>query len=140
MKADIREIDKGECLELLRSEQVGRIGVVVDGLPEIFPVNYSLDASDSVVFRTAIGSKLPAAVNHQVVFEVDQFDRNWRTGWSVIVHGVAQQTQSIKEGEHVLVSWRNDTPYLVRISQQSLTGRRIERHPETDNDQRLRAR
>ena len=132
MKAVIREIDKGECLDLLRSEQVGRIGVVIDGRPEIFPVNYSLDASDSVIFRTALGSKLPAAVNHHVVFEVDYFDQDRRSGWSVVVHGVAQQTQVIEAGEQVLVSWRDDTPYLVRISLQSLTGRRIERLPDED--------
>ena len=132
MKAVIREIDKGECLDLLRSEQVGRIGVVIYGRPEIFPVNYSLDASDSVIFRTALGSKLPAAVNHHVVFEVDYFDQDRRSGWSVVVHGVAQQTQVIEAGEQVLVSWRDDTPYLVRISLQSLTGRRIERLPDED--------
>ncbi len=51
-----------ECIELLRTERVGRIGVVVRGHPEMFLVNYALDASDTVVLRTADGTKLAAAV------------------------------------------------------------------------------
>ena len=35
----ITEIAYRECVELLRSQGVGRLGVVVRGRPEIFPVN-----------------------------------------------------------------------------------------------------
>jgi nitroimidazol reductase NimA-like FMN-containing flavoprotein (pyridoxamine 5'-phosphate oxidase superfamily) len=123
------EIYPHECLELLHTEKVGRIGVVFEGRPEIFPVNYSLDASDAIIFRTAIGTKLPSAVNHHVVFEVDHFESDSRTGWSVVVHGVAQQTDYVTEGQDELVPWRDDTPYLVRIAQLSMTGRRIQKLP-----------
>lgn len=123
--ANLEEISTTECIELLRTERVGRIGVVVRGHPEMFPVNYALDASDTVVLRTADGRKLAAAVNHHVVFEVDRFDTSMREGWSVIVHGVAHQTGSVAEGERLLMSWRHDASHLVRIVQTSVTGRRI---------------
>jgi hypothetical protein len=125
----LTEVTHRECVELLRSQPVGRLGVVVKGRPEIFPVNYTLDASDSVVLRTAVGMKLVAAVNHPVVFEVDWFDPDWRSGWSVIVHGVAHHTGSVLGVDDPSVSWRDDTPYLVRITSTSVTGRRIRRHP-----------
>jgi hypothetical protein len=52
----LTEINGRESLELLRSEGVGRLAAVVEGRPEIFPVNFSLDASDSIVMQTAIDS------------------------------------------------------------------------------------
>jgi nitroimidazol reductase NimA-like FMN-containing flavoprotein (pyridoxamine 5'-phosphate oxidase superfamily) len=121
----IEEIGHRECMELLRSQSVGRLGVVLRGRPEIFPVNYALDASGSVVLRTAMGTKLFAAVNHQVVFEIDCFDTDMRSGWSVVVHGVAQETGSVAEGDRPVVSWRADAPYLLRLASTSITGRQI---------------
>ena len=121
----IAEIAARECVELLRSQRVGRLGVVMAGRPEIFPVNYALDASDSVVLRTAVGTKLVAAVNQHVVFEIDSFDTDMRSGWSVVVHGVAQETSRVAEGDRPLVSWRDDAPYLLRLTSTSITGRRV---------------
>ena len=121
----LEEIYPSGCVELLRTEQLGRIGVVLEGHPEIFPVNYTLDVSDAIVFRTAFGAKLAAAINHHVVFEVDCIDLEWKTGWSVIVHGVAQQTEHVLDGEKALLPWRENVPYLVRISQISISGRRL---------------
>lgn len=129
-REQLEDIEAGECWELLASKQVGRIGVVVGGRPEIFPVNYSLDASDSVIIRTALGTKLEAAVNHHVVFEVDQIESDVLSGWSVVVHGVAHQTGRILEGTRPLQTWRDDTPYLLRIATMSISGRRIHHHPE----------
>lgn len=126
----IEEIDARQCWELLTGEQVGRIGVAVRGRPEIFPVNYSLDASESVIIRTALGTKLEAAVNHHVVFEVDRIDSELLTGWSVVVHGIAHQTGRVREGAKPLKPWRDDTPYLLRIAALSISGRRIHHHPE----------
>ena len=124
-RENLEVLTEGASLELLRSEHVGRICVTVHGRPEIFPVNYSLDASGSVVLKTAQGTKLVGGVNHHVVFEVDRFDRSSPSGWSVIVHGVAQQTTRVDLGGDHLQSWRDDAPLLVRIAQISITGRRI---------------
>jgi uncharacterized protein len=126
----LEELDNGASWDLLAGEQVGRLGVVVSGRPEIFPVNYSLDASGSVILRTALGTKLDAAVNHHVVFEVDHFDPEVRSGWSVVVHGVAHHTGRVAEGARPLKPWRDDTPYLLRIAAMSISGRRIHHYAE----------
>jgi nitroimidazol reductase NimA-like FMN-containing flavoprotein (pyridoxamine 5'-phosphate oxidase superfamily) len=38
---DLEEIPEDECLQLLERHDLGRIAIVVDGQPLIFPVNYS---------------------------------------------------------------------------------------------------
>ena len=124
--SNIEEISATDSIDLLRTEQVGRVGVTANGRPEIFPVSYSLDASNSILFRTGVGTK-SAAVNHEVVFEVDRVDAERGTGWSVIVHGVAQHTERVAENDWRLISFRDDTSYLIRISHSSITGRRIQR-------------
>jgi hypothetical protein len=121
----LTEINWHECLDLLRSERVGRLAVIVDGRPDIFPVNFSLDASDSIIVRTGVGTKLSAAVDHHVSFEVDHFAPEQHAGWSIVIHGVAHQTSYIVEGEHPVVSWLDDTPHMLRIARTSMTGRRI---------------
>jgi hypothetical protein len=55
--------------------------------------------------QTAVGTKLAAAVNHPVAFEVDRFDIDRQVGWSVVVQGVAHQTTSIVGGGRELTSW-----------------------------------
>ncbi len=58
-RTGLEVLERHECLRLLASQPVGRVAVVVDAWPMIFPVNYALDG-DSIVFRTDEGSKLPA--------------------------------------------------------------------------------
>jgi nitroimidazol reductase NimA-like FMN-containing flavoprotein (pyridoxamine 5'-phosphate oxidase superfamily) len=52
----------------------------------IFPVNYVLDEK-AIVFRTAAGTKLDAGPRSRACFEVDCFDRDRRSGWSVVASG-----------------------------------------------------
>jgi hypothetical protein len=42
-----------ECLALLRQHRVGRLAVVIDGQPHVFPLNYAADDEGVIVFRTA---------------------------------------------------------------------------------------
>jgi len=78
-----------ECLELLRSQRLGRLGVIVETKPEIFPVYFSVDDDGSILFRTGPGTKLAGALAGPVVFEVDHLDSATGTGWSVVIHGRA---------------------------------------------------
>ena len=39
---ELDEIPESECWEILKRHRLGRIAVVVDGQPEIFPVNYAM--------------------------------------------------------------------------------------------------
>jgi nitroimidazol reductase NimA-like FMN-containing flavoprotein (pyridoxamine 5'-phosphate oxidase superfamily) len=125
--AEVEVITARECLELLATEQVGRLGVVVDGAPEIFPVNYTVDG-DGILFRSAEGLKLEGALHGPVVFEVDRLHSESRSGWSVVIHGRAESytrfdTPSLRESDP---SWlRTAKPHLVRLTPSRITGRRI---------------
>jgi hypothetical protein len=117
-----------ECRQLLRSEHVGRLGVVVDGRPEIFPVNYGLDG-DGILFRSNRGTKLTGVLLGELVFEVDHIDVESRSGWSVVVHGRAEDishfdgpTLTAEAG----VPWTTGPKdALVRVAMESVTGRRV---------------
>ena len=120
-----------ECLARLRSAPVGRVAFLSAGEPMVVPVNHGLDGA-SVVFRTAIGSKLFAADRGAgVAFEVDGHDAERRVGWSVLVRGVAETVeapQDIARLETLGVrAWARgvDRPYWVRIRAAEVTGREI---------------
>jgi len=125
-------ISSDRCLELLATEEIGRLGVIVGGQPHVVPVNYALDG-DAIVFRSADGTKLDGAARASVVFEVDRFDRATRTGWSVIVHGRAEEVTALSDPALVdrvarvqLDPWA-DFPkdHVVRIVPRTITGRRV---------------
>jgi hypothetical protein len=123
---DTEILNKRQCLELLGSEHVGRLGVTVAARPEIFPVNYVLDATGAIIFQTAPGTKLEAALNHHVVFEVDHApDR--ASGWSVIVHGVAHHTSanSLRFAGSPPSPWVAGASNTMRINPSSISGRRF---------------
>lgn len=82
-------LSERECARLLRGKKLGRLAIVVDGRPEIFPVNYAFE-DRVVVFRTAPGLKLDRGPYTRAVFEVDNVDRKTGEAWSVVVHGTAQ--------------------------------------------------
>jgi nitroimidazol reductase NimA-like FMN-containing flavoprotein (pyridoxamine 5'-phosphate oxidase superfamily) len=125
------ELSVEECLHLLDTHQFGRIAVVIDGQPIIFPINYALE-EDSVVFRTAVGTKLSGAALGHVAFEIDDVDDTAQTGWSVIVQGVGNDiTQTLDEYSERLRAlavqpWvPGEHAHWVGILAQSITGRRL---------------
>ena len=119
-----------EALELLSGAEVGRIGLTIGAMPAIFPVNYRM-IEGAIVFRTAPGAKLTAAAEGAVVaFEVDDYDRADRTGWSVLAVG---QAELVHEGDMALKAIAAHLePYadgtrrtIVRIEPTFVSGRRI---------------
>ncbi len=118
------------CLELLRSQYLGRIGFVIDGQPQILPVNYAMLGSD-VVFWTGAGSKLSAVDQNQAVaFEIDGATTISHDGWSVLVVGAAHEIVDNKTREVVkalsLRPWvAGARDHVVRITGQRISGRRI---------------
>lgn len=122
-----------ECLHLLRShpQRIGRVGIADDGRrPVILPVNYAMD-DDVVVFRTAQGTKLAAAVRGAfVAFEVDDVDMAWQEGWSVLVRGQADEATDPDEIARLeglpLRPWAGgQREHFVRIRPDTVTGRRL---------------
>jgi hypothetical protein len=66
-------LDWDECLALLGQCSLGRLAVVIDDQPLIFPVNFALDAT-AIVFRNDPGTKVYGARNKKVAFECDGTD------------------------------------------------------------------
>ncbi len=119
-----------ECVTLLHQVPVGRIGITVDALPVILPVNYSV-VDDAIMFRTIPGSKLAAASASTVVaFEVDSHGDDGCSGWSVLVQGMAREVTDPLEREIALRApiraWAigDRADRVVRIEMQTLSGRR----------------
>ena len=128
--AQIQELTRAECFELLAGGHLGRLAVVDDRGPVVFPVNYVLDRH-TVVFRTEEGTKLHAASRgSRVCFEVDGTDESTHTGWSVVIRGevteVTDKAELARLRDLPLQVWapgaRNR---YVRILPAVLTGRRI---------------
>jgi nitroimidazol reductase NimA-like FMN-containing flavoprotein (pyridoxamine 5'-phosphate oxidase superfamily) len=125
-------IGERECRELLAGCTLGRIGVVVEGRPEIFPVSYAYDAErGSVMFPTNPRTKLRAALNWPwVAFEIDGLADDGTSGWSVLMVGTAEEITDPREIDTAtakrVVHWRTgaETRWL-RIIPSTVSGRRI---------------
>ncbi len=123
-------LERVECLRLLGGATLGRVGVTSGALPAVLPVNFWLDC-DRILIRTGEGSKLDAATRNAVVaFEVDDFDRWYHSGWSVVVTGVAREVTDPDElaalGNAPLARWApRGNGRLVAIATDRISGRRI---------------
>jgi nitroimidazol reductase NimA-like FMN-containing flavoprotein (pyridoxamine 5'-phosphate oxidase superfamily) len=120
-----------QCAELLLQMPIGRIGISIGALPVILPVNYSMDG-DAIVFRTIRGTKLAAATSKTVVaFEVDSYENDGRSGWSVLVQGIASEVTDPRDLERepiaALEAWAlaERADHVVRIWPQIMSGRRF---------------
>jgi uncharacterized protein len=129
-RARWQELTRAECFELLATEQLGRVAVIDDRGPVMFPVHFVIDRH-TVVFRTGTGTKLSAAsLGRRVSFEVDRADPATRTGWSVLVRGEAVEVTDRAELARLralpLEMWGpGPRGHYVRILPSALTGRRI---------------
>jgi nitroimidazol reductase NimA-like FMN-containing flavoprotein (pyridoxamine 5'-phosphate oxidase superfamily) len=112
--AGLEPLSFDACLELLASVHLGRIGFHADGELVILPVNHAMDGQD-VVFRTSGGSKLAAAGEQGLVaFEVDAYDQETRSGWSVLVTGRAWCTTTPRSSGSASWAWITGPPACAR--------------------------
>ena len=88
-----------------------------------------------MVFSTDTGSKLDAAImNRPVALEIDDWDAETRTGWSVLVKGTAMLVDDQREIASLdrlgVAPWvRPEVPKTwVRVLANEITGRRIVAH------------
>lgn len=131
--ATVVELTEGECLALLATRAVGRIAVVRDGHPLIFPVNFVVEER-TVAFRTDPGTKLDWSTLARVAFEADQVDEERREGWSVVVVGVGREVTGGLDAWSQRVTARHLEPWAggakehwVAIANPTFTGRRLSR-------------
>lgn len=125
-------LDAKDCWECLRSTSIGRLAVIVDDWPEIFPVNYAIEHS-ALVIRTGEGTKVDAIRAHpRVAFEIDGIEGD--TAFSVVVKGNAKEINAPEELQETLsldvTPLQSGTKnHFIRILAEEVTGRRF---PVTD--------
>jgi nitroimidazol reductase NimA-like FMN-containing flavoprotein (pyridoxamine 5'-phosphate oxidase superfamily) len=136
------ELSVDDCWRLLASQQVGRVAIIHGHYPLVFPVNFAVHER-AILYRTGVGAKLQAVHRSNVTFQVDFVDPIRRSGWSVMVKGVAQL---LGEHRHPEASQRaavggatpwapGEREHLIRIVADQVTGRRLrpaELAPATD--------
>jgi nitroimidazol reductase NimA-like FMN-containing flavoprotein (pyridoxamine 5'-phosphate oxidase superfamily) len=127
--ATVEKLDRGECLALLGTQRLGRIAVVADPDkgPHVVPVNYTL-LRGSIVLRSIQGTKLDELVTKPVTFEVDSFDPFQRSGWSVVVEGLAYEASNLEmeiEELNLVPLLEQQNSRWVRITPRSISGRRV---------------
>ena len=120
-----------ECWALAREAVVGRLAVIVEDRPEIFPINYVVDHG-TLVFRTAAGTKLAATVGRPVAFEIDGYDPTTGNAWSVVIKGIGREVKGLYDVldaiDLPIETWHAaPKPRIVRIEADSVTGRRFRR-------------
>lgn len=122
--AELEEIPCDECLKLLRTMSIGRIAVAPPGGPPlVIPINYVIDGDD-VVFRTDPGTKLDLLRGLPVSFQVDLIDPFHRTGWSVLIQGMAVETIPAEVDPR---PWADGPKqHWIRITPGAITGRRLQ--------------
>jgi nitroimidazol reductase NimA-like FMN-containing flavoprotein (pyridoxamine 5'-phosphate oxidase superfamily) len=114
----------------LRESVVGRVAVVRDGLPEIFPVNFVVDHG-TLVLRVGSGVLFQSLDGAHAAFEVDGYDVRGATAWSVVVKGRAREVRGIDETLEALdlplFPWQPGIkPHFIRIEPSEVTGREFE--------------
>jgi hypothetical protein len=114
-------------MALLGSVPFGRVVFTHRALPAIRPVNHIVDNGE-VVIRSSLGSGISGAAGTGMVvaYEADALDPVTRTGWSVVVTGLARvvvDADDIARYERLLDPWvdgRMDC--VIRISPDLVTG------------------
>jgi nitroimidazol reductase NimA-like FMN-containing flavoprotein (pyridoxamine 5'-phosphate oxidase superfamily) len=130
---ELQVLSDDDCYRLLATQQIGRLGVNAERYPLIFPVNYALDQAGVIVIRTAAGTKLAAANHANVTFEVDEIDQRTRSGWSVLIRGMAEEVTSEHRSELIertkvtgVEPWASgDRGHWIRLIPHEISGRRI---------------
>lgn len=128
----LSQLPPERCRELLESADVGRVVIPNPARPTALPVTYRV-VGDSIVFRTTIGTKLTAALDHATVgFQVDDIDHERHTGWSVLATGVAHviinpATMAELDRADVPTWIASEGLCYVEIDIQGISGRVMER-------------
>jgi uncharacterized protein len=118
------------CSSRLEEAVVGRLGVVVGGKPEVFPVCH-VYVDGCVVFATNEGTKMHSALEWPwVAFEVDGIEPDRSSAWSVMVCGQAVEVTDPDDIARVAAlqkfTFRVDgSVRWIRVVPTTVTGRQI---------------
>ena len=130
------ELTEGECWRLLASVSIGRVVFTQRAMPAIRPVNHAVDGR-TIIIRTHLGAAIAARASDGggepqgsvVCYEADDLDPARRTGWSVIVTGMARiVTEPVAAGRYAAAvePWSaGDLNQVVVIEPQFVSGIRL---------------
>lgn len=124
------KLEPAECLTLLSSVRLGRIGWSGPLGPQVLPVNHKV-LDGAVVFRTDIYSAIANGTREGIVaLEADELDDRMQSGWSVLVVGRSEQLEDPAEVREIFrrieEPWAPGSRQLVvRIVPERVTGRRF---------------
>jgi hypothetical protein len=120
------DLSAEECWSLAVTQPVGRLAWSGPAGPQVVPVNF--DVTDRrVLVRTAAYSALARECDDSpVAFEVDHYDAETHTGWSVVMHGHAHVDYSGGRSGKDPEVWAPGARALrVVIDVEQITGRRV---------------
>jgi nitroimidazol reductase NimA-like FMN-containing flavoprotein (pyridoxamine 5'-phosphate oxidase superfamily) len=125
----LEALSHDECLELLGRAQVGRVVFTMGALPAVVPVTFAVQDT-AILTRTAADTRLAKAAKGAVLaFQVDELDAASRTGWSVVVTGVAElvtDTDERRRLDGLLEPWApGERDVFIRVPLTMVSGRRI---------------
>lgn len=96
----IEQLTRAQAMDLLASVPLGRVVFTLSALPAIRPVNHVLDDGEIVIRTRRLAGISTALADHAedldqepdlvVAYEADLLDPVERTGWSVVVTGIAR--------------------------------------------------
>lgn len=127
-------LDAETSLALAATVPLGRLAYRDGDLMEVLPVAHRVQGGQ-VAVRTAPGHLPATAIPGRagpVAFQTDAYDERARTGWSVLVHGVAQPASSTSRWLRLLGEDGESQGALLVIRPTRVTGRRIRRADASD--------
>ncbi len=92
MQNTAKALTSAQCWALAATHSAGRLGFFREGLLNIFPVNYFVRA-DHVYFRTSADGTIATSYLEHAAFQIDQIDRQARSGWTVLLNGPATRVE-----------------------------------------------
>jgi len=127
----VTELSDEHAWRFLASQSFGRLALVSDDRPQIFPINFAV-LDHTVLFRTAGGNKLRELIqNRHVALEADALTDS--EAWSVVLRGRAEMViddEGVRSAEKLhLPRWIPVQPYVfIRITPVDIRARHFTHH------------
>lgn len=86
----LQHLDESLIRHRLSRAKFARLAFVDGDQPMVVPINITTDRAERIVFRTASRGLLGGLDGQKVAVEIDGHDPALRSGWSVLVLGVAR--------------------------------------------------
>ena len=126
MSSEVTELSTSDCELLLASLDVGRIAVVENGYPLVFPISYKVVVADEglvLAIRTRPDNVIDQP-GRAVCFEIDGVDPSHDGGWSVLVRGLLVETSPhVELDPNPIVSDDRDAWRIIMPTH--ISGRRV---------------